>query len=58
MDGESEPSWNFGAGTTVFLSRRTAVRWEVRLFHFETGAANARQPHDNIEFTLGSLYLF
>jgi len=58
MEGESEPSWNFGAGTTVYLSRRTAVRWEVRLFHFETGAANARRPHDNVELTLGSLYLF
>ncbi len=58
MEGESEPSWNFGAGTTMYLSRRTAVRWEVRLFHFDTGAANARQSHDNVELTLGSVYLF
>jgi outer membrane beta-barrel protein len=58
MQGESEPAWNFGAGTTMYLSRRTAVRWEVRGYHFETGSANTRQSHDNVELTLGSVYLF
>lgn len=58
MRGESEPSLNFGAGTTMYLSRRTAVRWEVRDYRFKTGAANARQTHHNVELTLGSVYLF
>jgi outer membrane beta-barrel protein len=58
MEGESEPAWNLGAGTTMYLSRRAAVRWEVRMYHFDTGAANARQSHDNVELTLGYVYLF
>lgn len=58
MEGESEPAWNFGAGTTMYFSRRAAVRWEVRMYHFDTGAANARQTHDNVELTLGYVYLF
>lgn len=58
MQGESEPSLNIGAGTTMYLSRRTAVRWEVRDYRLKTGAANARQTHHNVELTIGTLYLF
>ncbi len=58
FQGESEPSINFGAGTTMYLSRRTAVRWEVRDYRFKTGSANARQTHHNIELSLGTLYLY
>lgn len=58
LRGDSEPSFNFGAGTTMYLSRRTAVRWEVRDFRMRTGAANARQTHHNVELTIGTLYLF
>lgn len=58
MKGESEPSFNYGAGTTLFLSRRTAVRWEVRDYRFAIGSQNARSKNDNIEFTIGSLVLF
>lgn len=58
LRGDSEPSINFGAGTTMYLSRRTAVRWEVRDYRFKTGAANSRQTHHNVELTLGSVYLF
>lgn len=58
MKGESEPSLNLGAGTTMYLSRRTAVRWEVRDYRMKTGAANARQTHHNVELTIGTLYLF
>lgn len=58
LRGDSEPSLNFGAGTTMYLSRRTAVRWEVRDYRFKTGAANSRQTHHNVELTLGSVYLF
>ncbi len=58
FQGDSEPSLNFGAGTTLYLSRRTGVRWEVRDYRFKTGAANARQTHHNVELSLGTLYLF
>jgi outer membrane beta-barrel protein len=58
LRGETEPSWNFGAGTTLFLSRRTAVRWEVRDYVFDSGTSNTRRTNHNIEFTIGSLWLF
>ncbi len=58
MQGETEPSINFGAGTTLFLSKRLATRWEVRDYRFRTGAGTSRVTNDNIEFTLGTAYLF
>ncbi len=58
MQGESEPSFNFGAGTTLYLSKRLAMRWEVRNYHFESGADNSRRPNNNVEFTLGTAILF
>ena len=58
MQGRSETSFNYGAGTTMFLSKRTGMRWEVRDYVFHSGADNARRTHNNIEFSLGSLVLF
>jgi outer membrane beta-barrel protein len=58
MKGESEPSYNVGAGVNVYLSKRTALRWEVRDYRFETGAKNARRVNNNLEYTLGSVVLF
>jgi outer membrane beta-barrel protein len=58
LRGESEPSLNLGAGTTLYLSKRTAVRWEVRDYRFQTGNDGNRQTHHNVELTIGSLYLF
>ncbi|HTR97640.1 MAG TPA: outer membrane beta-barrel domain-containing protein [Candidatus Acidoferrales bacterium] len=58
MLGSSEPSVNFGAGTRLFLSKRTATRWEVRDFRITTGSSSARLNNNNIEFTLGTEYLF
>lgn len=58
MRGESEPSINYGAGTTLYLSKRTAVRWEVRDYRFSSGTADARRRNNNIEFSLGSILLF
>jgi outer membrane beta-barrel protein len=58
MQGESEPSIDFGAGTTLYLSKRSAMRWEVRDYRFSTGSAKSRRANNNIEFTLGSLVLF
>jgi outer membrane beta-barrel protein len=58
MLGESEPSFNIGAGTTLFLSKRTAMRWEFRHYRFRSGSSNARITNNNIEFTLGTEVLF
>ncbi len=58
MQGESEPSFNFGGGTTLYLSKRSAMRWEVRDYRFSSGTATSRRSNNNIEFTLGSLLLF
>ncbi len=58
MQGETEPAFNFGAGTTLFLSKRLATRWEVRDYRFRTGNGTSRVSNDNIEFTLGTAYLF
>jgi outer membrane beta-barrel protein len=58
MKGESEPSYNFGAGTTLYLSKRTAMRWEIRDYVFDTGSKNARRTNHNVEFSLGTLLLF
>jgi outer membrane beta-barrel protein len=57
MQGESEPSYNFGGGTTLFVSKRSAVRWEVRAYRFESGTDNSRRTNTNVAFTLGTTYL-
>ena len=58
MLGRSETGFNYGAGTTLFLSKRTGMRWQARDFVFHTGVDQARRLHHNIEFSLGSLILF
>jgi len=58
MLGRSEASFNFGAGTTMFLSKRTGMRWEARDYVLHTGEDNARRLHHNVEFSLGTLLLF
>ncbi|HKQ59160.1 MAG TPA: SH3 domain-containing protein [Candidatus Eisenbacteria bacterium] len=58
MQGEVEPSFNVGAGTTLFLSKRMATRWEVRGYRMHSGAGTSRVANDNIEFILGTQYLF
>jgi len=58
MQGRTETSVNFGAGTTLFLSKRTGMRWEARDYVFTSGTDTARRLHHNIEFSIGSLLLF
>ncbi len=58
MQGDTETSVNFGAGTLVFLSRHVAMRWEVRNHQLRFGSEGARRTHNNVEFTLGSGVLF
>jgi outer membrane beta-barrel protein len=58
MQGDVEASVNFGAGTTLFLSKRSAMRWEVRDYRFHSGPADARRSNNNIEFSIGTQLLF
>ena len=58
MLGQSEPGFNYGAGTTLFLSKKTAMRWEFRSDRFHTGPADARTTNNNVQFTLGTSVLF
>ena len=56
--GQSQPSTNFGAGTRLFLSKRSAMRWEVRDYRFRSPGNAVTPLNNNIEFTLGSEVLF
>jgi len=58
MQGDTETSVNLGAGTLLFLSKHTAMRWEVRDHQFKFGSDTSRRTNNNIEFTLGSSVLF
>jgi len=58
MQGDTETSFNFGAGTTLFLSKRQAMRWEVRDYVFRFGSGSSRVTNHNVEFALGTQLLF
>jgi outer membrane beta-barrel protein len=58
MKGESESSFNYGAGTYMFVSKRVAVRWEFRDHRFESGYGDARRKNQNAEFSMGTTFLF
>lgn len=58
MLGRAESAINFAAGTKLFISKRTAIRWEVRDYRFKSGSGSARLTNNNIEFTLGTEHLF
>jgi outer membrane beta-barrel protein len=56
--GKAEPAFNIGAGTSLYLSRTHAVRWEVRDYMFHSGPDDARVSNNNIQFSLGTAILF
>jgi len=58
MLGESESSINFGAGTTLYLSKKMAMRWEFRNYQFRSGNEAARRLNNNVEFSIGTSLLF
>src|SRR5262249_35083372 len=58
MHGRSETSFNFAAGTTLFLSKRSGMPWEARDYAFHSGTDQARRLHHNVEFSIGTLLLF
>jgi len=58
LKGETEPSFNFGAGTQLFITKRLATRWEFRDYRFDSGPDGSRVTNDNVEFSFGTTYLF
>jgi outer membrane beta-barrel protein len=58
MQGRSEASFNYGAGTFLFLNKKTLTRWEVRDYRFSSGPPEARRSNNNIAFTFGTSILF
>ena len=58
MLGRAEVAVNAGAGVRMFISKRNAIRWEVRDYRFKSGSDSARLTNNNIEFTLGTEHLF
>ena len=57
-EGRSELTFNYGAGTMLYLSKKWAMRWEVRAFRFDSGTDDARVSNSNIAFTFGTGVLF
>jgi len=58
MQGETESGLNFGAGATMYVARRVAVRWEFRDYRLANGLGNARRDNNNLEFSMGTALLF
>jgi hypothetical protein len=58
MQGRSELSYNYGAGTMLYFTKKNAMRWEVRSYRFTSGDDDARSSNTNIAFTLGTFVLF
>ena len=58
FQGRTESAWHYGGGTTLFLSKTTATRWELRSYRFDAGFDRARRTNHNIEFSFGTSVLF
>ena len=58
MQGESESSLTYGAGSWMYVTRRVALRWEFRSHRFDSGLGEARRNNTNLEFTMGTAVLF
>jgi outer membrane beta-barrel protein len=57
MQGETEGTFNYGGGINFFVKKSTAVRWEFRTYHFQSGSDNARRDNSNYTFTVGTTFL-
>ena len=58
MLGETESSFNYGAGINFFVKKNVAVRFEFRDYSFESGSSNARRDNTNFELSVGTTFLF
>jgi hypothetical protein len=57
FEGNSEPTFNVGAGTMMYFGKKTGMRLELRTFRFETGEGDARRSNTNFEIGLGTSFL-
>jgi outer membrane beta-barrel protein len=58
MQGETEASYNYGAGCDFFARKMVAFRFEFRNYNFDSGVAESRRDNSNFEFSVGSTFLF
>ena len=58
MQGETEASFNYGAGTQFFLSKTLSTRWELRKYQFDSGFDRSRRTNHNVEFSFGATILY
>ena len=58
LDARVEPTWSLGVGTKAFLTRRLALRWELRDHRLRGGNRFTRFNGDNLEFSAGGEILF
>ena len=57
LRGETETSWNIGAGVLCFVKKKVGMKWEFRNYRFESGSENARRENSNYTFTMGTTFL-
>ena len=53
LEGHAEPTYTIGLGTKFFVSKRTALRWELRDHRMHGGNQFTRFSGDNAEFSGG-----
>jgi outer membrane beta-barrel protein len=58
LEGHAEPTYTVGLGTKFFVSKRTALRWELRDHRMHGGNQFTRFSGDNLEFSGGCELLF
>jgi uncharacterized protein YraI len=58
LNARVEPTWALGVGTKAFVTRRLALRWELRNHHLKGGNNFTRFAGDNLEFSGGCEFLF
>jgi len=57
MQGQTETTFNYGAGINFFVHQMAAFRFEFRTFRF-TSEVSAGRENTNFEFSVGSTFLF
>ncbi len=57
-NAKTELAWNAGTGMYVFATTDTAIRVELRDYHFRLGNQFTRRSVDNLEAALGVSFLF
>ncbi len=56
--GKTEPSTNYGAGALFYVSKKVALRWDLRNYRFRSGSGSARRENENYVFTMGMSFLY